>query len=453
VDRLLRRAGWPGQLLGATLVAILLAGLANPFGVRNLELAVSFLGSDAWKTVAEWRPVFGSGPDFQTPWIFLVLAGATLLPGVLRMVFGATGEGDSRAVAIFEALIVLGALGASFFARRFIVLAAFLLAPILAQQLAWGLAARRFRWPTAGFALGLAAVIVLQSRWLISFYDPDNPRRPVETFFERSIFHGTHFPEGIAGFLEMNEVSGRIFQEYRWEGFLRWRVPELELFVGGRAQQVYADSLYFKRREIVNSQNPIEDLARLDVHLVAVPLDLEYAPLCQRLLLAPGGGWVYLYTDRHTTILGDARNPVVHDLVDRLTRDELEFPDPATRALSRGMCLASPAIGAAEAAVVEALDMAVNLRPTDYAYPVLADRAQKGGLPLEDLLDYLENEQLRLEAMPADTADGLEILKAREDVARLRVRLYDRKTQPTLRSRALGDLSEAGKRIRALRSY
>jgi len=354
---------------------------------------------------------------------------------------------------VFEALIVLGALGVSFFARRFIVLATLLLAPILAHQLAWLLAARRFRWPAVGFALGLAAVVLFQNRWLLEFYDPDNPRRPPETFFERSVYYGTDFPDGIATFLELNRVSGRVFQEYRWEGFLRWRVPDLKLFVGGRAQQVYADSLYFERREILRSENPLEELKRREIHLIAVPLGIEYAPLCQRLLLAPGSGWVYIYNDRYTTLLGNALDPAVHDLVDRLTRDVLEFPDPATRALSRGMCLASPAIGAADAAVVEALDVAVNLRPTDYAYPVLADRAQKGGLPLEELLDYLENEQIRLNAMPADTADGLEILKAREDVARLRVRLYDRETQSLLRSRALKDLGEAGAGIRALGSY
>ena len=61
--------------------------------------------------------------------------------------------------------------------------------------------------------------------------------------------------------------------------------------------------------------------------------------------------------------------------------------------MSRGMALASPASGARLQFTVTALERAVRLRPTDFAYSLLVHRARTGGVDRLSMIQYLEDQR------------------------------------------------------------
>jgi heme/copper-type cytochrome/quinol oxidase subunit 2 len=451
---------WPPVL--AFVLAVLLAGFANPFGIQNLTLPLSVAGNAAWRQVTEWRPVFGGGGAvFPTPWPFLIIGGLVVMLGIVHFITTRARKDDTEdngaarrvpirpAVLVFEVLLVVAVLVLAFQARRFIPLASVVLAPLLAVQLEWVLRPRRRAVPTLAVSAIAVALVVINHQWLLRYYDPDNPRRPAETFFERMVHHRTHFPVGVDEFLNANEISGRVFHEWRWEGYLRWISPQVKLFVGGRAQQVYDEPTYWARREILASPDPAAELRERDIHIALVPLHLDYAPFCQRLLIESNATWAYIYSDRKSAVLADIVDPNTRRWVEGAARGALQYPDPAVASLSRGMCLASPAVEVPPEAVVVHLHEANRLRTTDYSYAVWESRAKSAGMPAEEIIAYLEDEMQRLNAMPVDVADGMEILKSREDVAALLGRNYPPEEREKLRevSKARTDARDQIRRL------
>lgn len=416
----------PWTTIIAAVVAASGTALLNPFGVWNVQLPFRAAGDPAWRNIREWLPVFSG--DFPTPWLFLVLIGVVVL-GALSQVAAnrmrrTPGDPERLPEFLFEGMVLVGVLIMTFQARRFIPLAAVVLAPLLARQLTWILSPRRWMIPTALVAVVLVAGALYPNRWIPDFYSLDNPIRPRESVLERMVFHGTDFPAGPADFINANAISGNIYQPWEWEGYLRWRCPSVTLFMGGRAQQIYTGEEFLLTRAILMDPDPAVQLGKWDVHVVTVPLDLKHGRFVERLLLKSEGTWAYVYCDRRFAVLADIVSPVTRKLVSRAGKGELIYPDEAIAALSQGMCLATPAVKAPVAWTMEALETANSLMPTDYAYPVWESRAKSGGVSEEDRVAYLDGELNRLLGLPVEVAEGVEILKARERVARLASGLY-----------------------------
>jgi hypothetical protein len=303
--------------------------------------------------------------------------------------------------------------------------------------------------PTLVLSALVVVSIFAQHGWLLQYYDPKNPRRPSETVFERMTAYRTDFPVDATRFLNDNDISGRAFNEERWEGFLRWRSPQIKTYVGGRGHELYDQATFQERDEMLRVPNPAARLRVLKVPLVIVPLNMEYAGLCQRLLVGPGAAWAYIYCDRRSAVLADAGHPETRRWIEQAATGQLRYPDDPTAFLSRGMCLASTIVEAPPEGVVINLEEANRLRPTDFSYPVWRARAETAGIPNEDIITYLENESARLEGMEVAVADGLEILKARERVAKLLVPLYAPE-EVDKRKKATDFRSAAAARIKAL---
>jgi hypothetical protein len=439
----------PWSMIVAAIVAAAGTALLNPFGVWNVQLPFRAAGEPAWRNIREWLPVFSE--DFPTPWLFLVPVGVLLASFLARLVVNGmrrTPRNPERlAEFLFEILVVAGVLVMTFQARRYIPLAAVVLAPLLARQLTWVLSPRRWVIPTALVALGLVVGALYPNRWIPDFYDLDNPIRPRESVLERMVFHGTDFPAGPAEFINANAISGNIYQPWEWEGYLRWHCPSVTLFMGGRAQQIYTGEEFLLTREILLDPEPAVRLKEWDVHVVTVPLNLKHGRFVERLLLGSDGTWSYVYCDRRFAVLADIVTPATREVVSRAGRGELVYPDEAIAALSRGMCLATPAVEAPDAWTVEALETANRLMPTDFSYPIWENRAKSGGATEAERAAYLDGELNRLLDMPVDVAEGVEVLKARERVARLVSGLY-----PDMEKRRTAVLirQETIKRVREL---
>jgi len=78
--------------------------------------------------------------------------------------------------------------------------------------------------PIAVFVLGVVFVIVMAGR-APSAFKPSTPASWVDTMY----------PEGAVEFIEENGISGKMFNEYVWGGYLIWRLyPDHRVFVDGR---------------------------------------------------------------------------------------------------------------------------------------------------------------------------------------------------------------------------
>lgn len=444
---------WPET---ATAVGAAVAACAvGPFGVQNLLRPLQTAQNPAWREILGWRPLLEG--DAPRPWVFLVLAGIVVVGGAVRVLFGLlrrrpSGDGGaSRGAGLFEGLSALLALALPFAAREFIPVSAILLAPTAARLLS-GIDRRGIL--AAAASVGLAAALGTGYAWMTHYYDPQNPLRPRESLLGRSLERGTLLPVGVGRFLGENAATGniyrRIYHPPEWEGYLRWAAPGLFLFTGERSWEIYDPATLDRAKAVLTATEPAALLREMDVHLVAVPLDIDYAMFCQRLLAGDAASWVYVYCDQRAAVLADLGDPGAKVLVDRTVAGTLQYPDPATAALSRAMCLGSTALGVSGQMAVTALERAVSLRPTDFAYALLYHRARQGGVDRASLIRYLEDQQAALNALDAEAADGIQILRSRVSVTVFLRRLYDRGTQLEKWEAANAASTAAVDRIQAL---
>jgi hypothetical protein len=314
------------------------------------------------------------------------------------------------------------------------------------------------------------------------YYHPSNPMASVETLYERMVGQQKQ-PTRLTQFIRENDVSGRVLHEWRWEGYLHWRCPELKLLLGGRAQQIYDEEDYHTGmglrygqdlRTTAGRADPYytrRGLKQLDVHLVAAPTDPGWRPILQRLLHGdPHSRWTYLYRDGRDALLADTRDPAKRIKVTRALRGELKYPSRAIEALTQasilltpvGQDLAAPLAKAGKAPaptndqafrlLIESIrldptqEAAVNVRNllpslVDDLRNVNAEADQTGDTRPGDqrLIEYIamvERALAALREMPVKTWGGLDVLTVRVHL-----------------NHVLGDLySYAGQRNRAVKA-
>ncbi len=457
--QMLRRC-WP--LIAGTVAATALAGLANPYGPENLTHALSFTRHSIWQDIKEWQPFFSAmtaplPSSVQVAHFLLigVLAGLTCLRVLAlllkkRTIFKGRPAKEIGAVA-FDVCLVAVVIVMSFRSRRFITLAAVMLGPFLAIQLQWFLQSKRRGLPAA--VVSIAVLVAITSYYcprLAWIYDRNNPFRPSETLFERMILYHSSFPVGATKFLNANGASGRVFHDWRWEGFLRWHCRRLKLFLGGRAPQVYEEPTAWLRRQIASGMQSAAKLKELGVHLTIISMGPECEGLRKQLVVAPAGRWAYVYCDRWWAVLADAGWAKTKELIKSAAMGQLHYPDAATAALSQGMCLSSHPVKAQPRLALAALQGALDLRPTAFAYIRLVNVALAGDIPKSKIVDYLETESYRLELMDVDCAEGVEIIKCRAAVADLLAFLYDPLRDKSKRQQVLAVSGAAKKQINSL---
>jgi hypothetical protein len=148
----------------------------------------------------------------------------------------------------------------------------------------------------------------------------------------------------------------------------------------------------------------------------------EYGNFSRGLLSGPGA-WSYVYADRYTAVFAAPGEAGTRELVTHAAGGELAYPDSASAALSRAMCLSSPAT-ADPVQALSFLQKALALQPTGYAYPVLVRAAIKTEVPRETLIAYLEQEDARLEGMSRNAPEENALLDSRLYILQELERLY-----------------------------
>jgi len=429
------RKAWP--LLLAAVATLLLANFANPFTIatlrssapdaRTLSKVFEYIRfpftilSPAWKKLNEWQPMFPEHPTFfGTIWEFFIVTGILAGLTVMRVLNFLTVGGKLReqlkpekvGMFLFDAALAATVIKMSYEYRRFIPLAVILLGPLVAMQLDWlGRATRPWVLPAAAVALLIPVGHYAWRQYLL--YRPDNPLFPRETVFDR-MAGVLYMPTGAAQFIRDNDISGRVLNEWRWEGYLRWICPKVKVFLGGRAHQVYreeTDTLVTTILAYPNNAHQV--LAGQDVHLVVVPAEDKYSPLIRALL---DRQWAQLYFDGRDTIVADAQWPQTLDLLHRCIEGKLLFPNEIAAALSRAACMTAPALKCPPEAMLQAFIQTNRVMPIPVNYRAIWQFHPRSG-DRQWVKSYFEQEAVRLWAMEADKADGMRVLYCRKGVA------------------------------------
>ncbi|MGC1872908.1 MAG: hypothetical protein WA700_18265 [Acidobacteriaceae bacterium] len=259
-----------------------LALFVNPYGWRLVlyPFDLAFHQKLNIASVDEWRSL-----DFHSPRgkiVLGIMAGAVLLQLVRR-----------RGWRLDEVLFLLIGTYAALTYSRFLFLAAILIVPLMAKDLASAMpyyAERDKPWLNATIMLGAFVTVVLLF--------PSN-RRLIDC-------GSAIYPDAAAQkYLQNFQPRGNVFNDYLWGGYLIWNVRQVPVFIDSRMDVferngVLADYLHAIRIE--------DSLQILDKYSIQYVLFENHRPLSYLLQRTPG--WKVDYQDK-TVILFERTRPLV----------------------------------------------------------------------------------------------------------------------------------------------
>jgi hypothetical protein len=259
------------------------ATLLNPYGIGLHMHSLGHLGnSEIMSATMEFL-----SPDFHT-------SGGLVFLGVLLLVVAAVGARRSRLTAP-TLLILLATIALSLNSRRYIALFGLVTLPVLALALAedwerW--VPRALREPgralAAGDRLARRGGVALALTVMLAFAVlPGRGRQYVTTEFDADVF-----PVDAVKFARATGVSGRLFNNYKWGGYLALAWPEQRVFIDGLAD-FYGIRIFRDYMHVSGLKPGWRDvLDRWNVDLVLVPAESSVAHE-----LAREPAWHELYRD------------------------------------------------------------------------------------------------------------------------------------------------------------
>ncbi len=425
--------------LGATAVATALAAFATPFGLDNLRHPFVVAMDPAWRAIAEWTPLFAKDVTaFGSRWEVCTLAAVFLVLLLARVVADRRGRtavdsaadpGAARVRAIFDTLALVAVAVMAVRARRFVPLALVVLAGPLAATITWWLRRLGSLWPARVVAVGLAVAVAIAAPPIVRRYVAANPIFRGYSTFERMV-DGPTLPRGPVEFLRSNDLSGRAYAAWEWEGFLRWNEAPVTVFIGGRAQQVY-DEVTLQRDKDLRAAaiDPASFFKAHDVSFVIVPLTGKYRNVIGRLTYADDSTWRYIYCDGRTAVLADTASSALAALRPALENGTVQYATAAIATTTRLMYEVSA--GADLDTIRQAAEKAAETAPSPLAYLTIGDVAMAAQSSTKTFRDYLATERERLAALAAASPEpSWPLLQARRALARTEATLVGRTIDP-----------------------
>tara|TARA_R110002110_G_scaffold205066_1_gene416788 strand:- start:196571 stop:198301 length:1731 start_codon:yes stop_codon:yes gene_type:complete len=278
-------------------VICVLACLFNPSGIETFfyPLKYAFDDSSPFRQLGEWLSPMKAG-GIRSPLFYLymwapLLMIAWCLPRVRRAV-GVSWEGIA---------LTLLTLAMALTSRRFIPLFAISLAVMLAPLL--GAALRQLRLPRFGLALSLAAV--LYGAWRMLPY----PLHSGPAFHYLTAEYS--YPVEVMNFVEVNELSGKVYALYNWGGYIHWRTDgALKVFIDGRADTIYDAATYRHYVGVLTSQPGwLEALEATNPDYVMWP-QIEKGGQQKLQALLESGRWIPIYRDATGWLLARSDLPL-----------------------------------------------------------------------------------------------------------------------------------------------
>jgi hypothetical protein len=327
-------------------VSTALSIVITPYGLNGLTIPFRFLSSDYSlykKILYEWQPVWMNSSYGDVKGFFIGV-GLFLLAACVRMVIGfgnahnkpggtiVNQETESRTTRLFFeffftlATLVTIAMAAS--SRRFITYAVIFSAISCAIYLKQVLLSIKFSRLVVVVINIILIAVASRLLWVnIEQYPAINPAENDGTFYERMFFVNPDYPVKLAKFIATNRISGNIFCYWTWEGYLRYHCPNLKVFAGGRAHQIYDNSIFSLYLRMLDKDPPISSLEKLNTSFVAMPSRFKFSNLIKALFADPN--WEVVYADNRDILF--AFKKLVPDTA---WKSHLQYPDSDSKKLS-----------------------------------------------------------------------------------------------------------------------
>ena len=335
-------------------VACGLACLVNPNHIHAYVYPLQWAldRSSPFRQLGEWLPPFQPGgiqaPLFRYAIAVFVVASAVVL--ALR---------SQRRRRIVLAGLLLGALtlAMSLTSRRFIsifaICSSLVIAPALAQ-----LVAPLQRWLSERARLQILPPLLataLGAFWLYPY--------PLSSQAFLYLTAEDFFPIETLNFIEVNQISGKVFNYYNWGGYIQLRTGgRLKIFIDGRADTVYDVSTYLKNLDVLNGDlKSVDIIESSGADFFTWPRDKGHQVTNE---LLRTGRWRLLYQDHMSVFL--VRQGV------QLPADLKPTPESPWRELTLGMGALSrgrptpAALAEARGHLARAIQMKPNLAMACY---------------------------------------------------------------------------------------
>ena len=265
----------PGQLRNLLLATFASAAalFLNPFGYKLVwyPFDLLFRQQSVMQYIDEWQPV-----DFGT------INGKLALMAIFAVFAAALFR--RRRWALDEALLSVFALWAGLSHQRFLFFAGLILAPILAPDLhLFPPYDRKLDKPWLNAAI-IAAVVAA----MVHFF-------PSEARLQEQV--DASFPKAAVQFMQEHHLTGRMFNQYAWGGYIEWHAPELQPGIDGRADIFVYNGVFTDFLNAMALQKSFEtlDKYRIDYVLIQPKEPMAY-------LLRQSPGWRQLYSDNVAVI-------------------------------------------------------------------------------------------------------------------------------------------------------
>jgi len=260
------------------LVAVLAASVAalfvNPFGYKLVlypfELLLRHTG--VMQNLEEWQPVDFSTAHgrFSLALIFALVAAALLSRLKWRL---------------DEVILTAFALWAGLSHSRFLFFVGLIVAPILAPRLHLFPPYEREldkRWLNAGIMASVLAAMF--------FFFPSSAQ------LQKNV--DDIYPTAALKFIERQHITGRIFNQYGWGGYMEWHAAELRPFIDGRADIFVYNGVFADYLQTTGVKHPFEILDKYKIDYVFIQ---PSHPLVYVLEHSPA--WRPIYTDKVAVLL------------------------------------------------------------------------------------------------------------------------------------------------------
>ncbi len=264
---------WSGPQLTKLFIAAISTSAAvfvNPFGYRLVvyPFKVMFGGGGGGSYIQEFASI-----DFHTSWgkVALIMIAGLLLAALFSEVRWSLDEVALTLLALYFSLTYL----------RFMFLAGILLAPVFAKRLKL---MTPYESATDRQSYNAAALAIVLCLFLVSV-----PRK----------FHSeVRYPEGALAYMKAHGMSGRVFNDWVWGGYLIWNAPESKVFIDGRGDPYAPNGVFQDYKAALSSQNPQTVLDKYRVDYVLMPSDSQLGTL-----LRNNPAWSVRFSDDASVLL------------------------------------------------------------------------------------------------------------------------------------------------------
>jgi len=265
------------------------ACLLNPYGPTALTrpLRYAFDRASPFHALAEWWPPFRPG-GLESPFYPFLLAifALTAMAAVVQ-------RQHRRRPAFWVGLALGGGtLAMSLTSRRFVPLFAVVQSLTVVVVVAPAVLPLVRRLPALAPAL---AALVLGGAWLAPY--------PQAGYAFHYLTAEDHFPIETANFIETNGLSGNVFAQYAWAGYLQMRTAgRMKVYVDGRADAVYPDEVFVRYEQAsLGKDGWIEIIEGSAADWILWPRNLPWGALPRALLST--GRWRQVHVDAVAVLL------------------------------------------------------------------------------------------------------------------------------------------------------